>query len=63
MIAPFILYILVAMLILAILGFALDMINSRARLPILSHAIDVILGVIFILAIEDLILAFIELFI
>lgn len=63
MIAPFILYILVAMLILAVIGFALDMINSRTRLPILSHAIDVILGVIFILAIEDLILAFIELFI
>ena len=63
MIAPFILYILIAILILAILGFVLDVINSKVRLPILSHAIDVILGVIVILAVEELILAFIELFI
>lgn len=63
MIAPFILYVLIAILILVILGFVLDVINSKVQLPILSHAIDVILGVVVMLAIEELILAFIELFI
>lgn len=60
MIMHFVLYLMIAILIFVVIGFFLYVLNEYAKSRILSHVIDVVLWVCMVLAIEIVILIFID---